>query len=96
MTLAYSGAKVQSRFYPGDLVTCTGDWEIRSVSGRLPDYLGELACMLLSQSIQAQTDYTPKHTHNSTITTQGMPTAILQVLFKKEETNDFCKRRKTN
>ena len=31
--LAYSGAKVQSRFYPGDLVTRT-----RSVSGRLPDY----------------------------------------------------------
>ena len=40
-----SGAKVQSRFYPGDLVTHTGDQEIRSVSGRLPDYLGELACM---------------------------------------------------
>ena len=44
-TLAYSGAKVQSRFYPGDLVTRTGDREIRSVSGRLPDYPGELACM---------------------------------------------------
>ena len=43
--LAYSGAKVQSRFYPGDLVTRTGDREIRSVSGRLPDYPGELACM---------------------------------------------------
>ena len=51
---------------------------------------------LLSQSIHAQTDYTPKHTCNSTITTQGMPTVILQVLFKKEETNHFCKRRKTN
>ena len=25
-----------------------------------------------------------------------MPTVILQVLFKKEETNHFCKRRKTN
>ena len=25
--------------------------------------------------------------------TQGMPTVILQVLFKKEETNHFCKRR---
>lgn len=33
--LAYSGAKVQTCFYPGDLVTCTGDWKIRSVSGRL-------------------------------------------------------------
>ena len=44
-TLAYSGAKVQSRFYPGDLVTRKGDREIRSVSGRLPDYPGELACM---------------------------------------------------
>ena len=43
----YSSAKVQSRFYPGDLVTRTGDREIRSVSGRLPDYPGELACMLL-------------------------------------------------
>jgi len=29
--LAYSGAKVQSRFYPGDLVTRTGDWEIHCV-----------------------------------------------------------------
>ena len=30
-----SGAKVQSRFYPGDLVTrtATGDRKIRSVSG---------------------------------------------------------------
>ena len=41
---------------------------------------------LLSQSIHAQMDYTPKHTCNST---QGMPTVILQVLFKKEETNHF-------
>ena len=49
---------------------------------------------LLSQSKHAQTDYTPKHTCNSTITTQGMPTIILQVLFKKEETNHFYKRRK--
>ena len=31
---------------------------------------------LLLQSIHAQTDYTPKHTCNSTITTQGMPTVI--------------------
>ena len=44
-TLAYSGVKVQSRFYPGDLVTRTGDREIRSVSGTLPDYAGGLACM---------------------------------------------------
>ena len=39
--LAYSGAKVQSRIYPGDLVIRTGDsfcmWET--------DYPGELACM---------------------------------------------------
>ena len=33
--LANSGAKVQSRFYPVDLVTRTGDREIRSVSGRV-------------------------------------------------------------
>ena len=44
--LAYSGAKVPSCFYLGDLVTHTGDQEIHSVSGRLPDYPGELACML--------------------------------------------------
>ena len=44
-TLAKSGAKVQSRFYSGDLVTRTGDRDIRSVSGSLPDYPGELACM---------------------------------------------------
>ena len=35
--------KVQSRIYPGELLTRTGDREIRSVSGRLPDHPGELA-----------------------------------------------------
>ena len=30
--------KVQSRFYPGDLMTRTGDREIRSVSGRVGKY----------------------------------------------------------
>ena len=50
-TLAYSGAKVQSRFYPGDLVTHTGDREIHSVSGRLPDYPGELACMVMGAPV---------------------------------------------
>ena len=30
-------------------MTRTGDWEIRSVSGRLPDNPGELACMLSSK-----------------------------------------------
>ena len=30
--------KVQSRFYPGDLMTRTGDREIRSVSGRVGMY----------------------------------------------------------
>ena len=49
---------------------------------------------LLSQRIHAQTDYTPKHTCNYTITTQGMATVILQELFEKEETNHFSKRRK--
>ena len=43
----YSGAKVQSPFYPGDSVTRTGDREIRSVSGRLPHYPRELACMYM-------------------------------------------------
>ena len=38
-TLAYSVAKVQSCFYPGDLVTRTGDWEIRSISGRVGMYV---------------------------------------------------------
>ena len=37
--------KVQSRFYPGDLMPRTGDREIRSVSGRLPDNPRELARM---------------------------------------------------
>ena len=41
----YRGAKVQSRFNPGDLVIRTGDWEILSVSRRLLDYPGELACI---------------------------------------------------
>ena len=34
-TFAYSGTKVQSPFYPGDLVIRTGDREICSVSGRV-------------------------------------------------------------
>ena len=50
-TLVYSGAKVQSRFYPGDLVTRTGDREIRSVFGRLTDYPGELACVRTKHEI---------------------------------------------
>ena len=45
---AYSDKKVPSRFYLGDLVTHMGDREIRSVSRRLPDYPGELACMWLA------------------------------------------------
>ena len=36
-------AKVPSHFYPGDLVTRTGEREIYSISRRLPDYPGELA-----------------------------------------------------
>ena len=40
-TLVYSGAKVQSCFYLGDLVIRTGDREIHPVSGRLLDYPGE-------------------------------------------------------
>ena len=43
------GQRLQSRFYPGDLMTRTGDREIRSVSGRLPDNAGELACMLSTE-----------------------------------------------
>ena len=50
-TLPHSSAKVQSRFYPGDLVTRTGDREIHSVSGRLPDYPGELACMVMGAPV---------------------------------------------
>ena len=37
--------------YPGDLVTCTGDWEIGVISGRLPDNPGELACMPSAHAI---------------------------------------------
>ena len=36
--LAYSDAKVPSRFYPGDLITRKGDREICSVSGRVGMY----------------------------------------------------------
>ena len=43
--LAHSGEKVQCRIYPGDLITRMGDREIHSVSGRVPDYPGELACI---------------------------------------------------
>ena len=41
--VAYCREKIESRFYPGDLVTHTGDLEVCSVSGRLPDNPGELA-----------------------------------------------------
>ena len=37
--------KGSESFYPGDLMIRTGDREIRSVSRRLPDNPGELACM---------------------------------------------------
>ena len=42
----YSTEKLITQFCPGDLVTCTGDWEIVVVSGRLPDNPGKLACIL--------------------------------------------------
>ena len=35
--------KLKSPFYPGDLVTCTGEPEISTTSLRLPDNPGELA-----------------------------------------------------
>ena len=41
-TLAYSGAKVQSHFYAGDLVTHAGDREIRSLSGGTPRLSGRV------------------------------------------------------
>ena len=44
--LKHRKAHTVTRFYPGDLVTCMGDWEIVVVSGRLPDNLGKLACIL--------------------------------------------------
>ena len=43
--LAKCREKIQSRFYPGDVAARMGDREICSVSGRLPDNLGELAYM---------------------------------------------------
>ena len=41
--LTSSGAKVQTRLYPGDLVTRTGDRKIRQLSR----VIRELACLLL-------------------------------------------------
>ena len=37
-------------------MTRTGDREIRSVSGRLPDNPGELACMAVGPSLLSATD----------------------------------------
>ena len=39
--------KGSESFYPGDLMTRTGEREICSVSGRLPDNPGELARMCM-------------------------------------------------
>ena len=41
----------------------TGDREIRSVSGRLPDNPGELACMLMSRTKPMVTNV-PSNTNN--------------------------------
>ena len=81
-TLAHSGAKVQSRFSPGDLVTRTGDREIRSVSGRLPDYPGELACMVYI-TILEHNKVSDKKLRAKRIQT------ILDFPFHKNE-NQFC------
>ena len=47
--------KLITLFYPGELVTHTGDQEIVVISGRLLDNLGEWACMSfkLKQRIEA-------------------------------------------
>ena len=66
--LAYSGAKAPSRFYLGDVVTRAEDREIRSVSGRRPDYSGELACM---HGIQTPLD--TKMADNSSLGSVGLP-----------------------
>ena len=42
----FCGQLIQTYFYPGVLVTRTGEREIGSVPGRLPDNPGELAYML--------------------------------------------------
>ena len=49
---------------------------------------------LLSQSIHAQTYYTPKHTCNSTITHKVMPTVIYKCYSKKKKLIIFSKEEK--
>ena len=58
--LAYYTNKTPSRFYPGGLATRTGDREIRSVSGRLPDNPGELAWVHFNY-FQCLTIWHPRH-----------------------------------
>ena len=58
--LAFSGAKVQSPFYPGELVTGPGDREIHSVSRRLPDYPGELASLAAVYSFLSKHEFKVK------------------------------------
>ena len=60
--LAYSGGKVQSRFYPGDLVTRTGDREIRSESGRLPELSARLPELSGKVGIYAGIELTMRRT----------------------------------
>ena len=47
LNLSFCGQLIKTSSYPGVLVTRTGEQEIGSVSGRLPDNPGELAYTLL-------------------------------------------------
>ena len=49
--MAYSGAKVQSRFYTGDLISFMADREIRSVSMRVCMYTIFVSVSILNLSV---------------------------------------------
>ena len=43
--LNWGTEKLKRWFYPGDMVTCTGERKIGALSGTFPDNPAELACM---------------------------------------------------
>ena len=62
-------------FCPGDLVTHTGEWEIRSVSGKLPDNPKELA--YIDSLCDEHINILP-HPHSAVVSTPLHPSQLAE------------------